>query len=311
MIEMFKLKKKYMKGIISIFTLPQEIDDLGYILEKLKRNSVYIDASIEYVIDITVCLADELTNWANSKLPKEYFEYKSKELVEKYCDWCMNTNLYIETSNNILGCVSQRRESLGKHFDADFFIWLDTDMVFNDTVLYYMESAFKSIKQSGINDFILTPQFVKQWDNTWDTIVNKAYLDYPINFNYNCNIYKEVISNSNEINIRKINQFKFAGGWFTLITKSLLDKIGIPESFGHYGLEDTYIMACSSILSKNGEFVNQYVLDGLIVGENYKNRPNQFIKSFLSVVDRKNEFKNIANSNWNTEINNFISRISK
>ena len=35
---------------------------------------------------------------------------------------------------------------------------------------------------------------------------------------------------------------KFAGGWFTCIHKSILDKITVPESFGHYGMEDTFLM---------------------------------------------------------------------
>jgi hypothetical protein len=48
-----------MKGIISIFALPQELEDLALTLERLKRNSVYLDGSVQYKIDITMSLSDE------------------------------------------------------------------------------------------------------------------------------------------------------------------------------------------------------------------------------------------------------------
>ena len=133
-----------MKGIISIFVMPQEIDDLALVLERLKRNSVFIDSSVKYKVDITISLSDELTDWENSKLPKEYFKERSIELCEKYLDWCLWD---LQWDNpNILGCVSQRRYSLRNNPDADFFIWLDTDIVFKDTTLYYISSAYQMLK---------------------------------------------------------------------------------------------------------------------------------------------------------------------
>ena len=296
-----------MKGIISIFAMPQEIDDLALTLERLKRNSAFIDKSVEYGVDITMCLSDELTDWENSKLPIEYFEDRTRELVEKYCDWCKYKTLTFEKSNGILGCVSQRRESLRNHPDADFFIWLDTDIVFKDTTLYYATSAYQIVKNEGMDMFVVTPQFVKQWDNTWDIVANKKYWNYPINYHLDCNIYEEGLPQIEEVNVTQIGGFKFAGGWFTLISKSLLDKVGIPESFGHYGLEDTFVMAGASILSQRGENTGQFILENLIVGENHKNRPNQSIKRYLSLRDRKEEFKQIAHNNWESEINNFIN----
>lgn len=292
-----------MKGIISIFAMPQEIDDLALTLERLKRNSAFIDKSIEYGIDITMCLSAELTDWGNSKLPIEYFEDRTNELVEKYCDWCKYKTLTFEKSNGILGCVSQRRESLRNHPDADFFIWLDCDIVFKDTTLYYASSAYQMINNAGMDMFVITPQFVKQWDNTWDVVVNKKYLNEPINYHLNCNIYEEGLPQMEGVNVTQINQIKFAGGWFTLITKPLLNKLGIPESFGHYGLEDTFIMFGSSILNQRGENISQFVLENLIVGENHTNRPTQSIKKYLSLKDRKEEFKKIAHSNFEIELN--------
>lgn len=63
-----------MKGIITIFALPQELEDLALTLYNLKRNSIYLDPNIQYKIDITMCLSDELTDWDKTKLPKEYIQ---------------------------------------------------------------------------------------------------------------------------------------------------------------------------------------------------------------------------------------------
>ena len=293
-----------MKGIISIFAMPQEIDDLALTLERLKRNSVFVDPSVEYGVEITMCLSDELTDWENSKLSKQYIKERSIELCEKYLDWCKWE--IIHDTNEILGCVSQRRYSLKNNPDADFFIWLDTDMVFKDTTLYYATSAYQMIKGAGMDMFVVTPQFVKQWDNTWDIITNKNYWNQPVNYHLNSNIYADGLPQLEEVNVAQISSLKFAGGWFTLISKSLLDRVGIPESFGHYGLEDTFVMVCGSLMVQRGETVGQFVLENLIIGENHKNRPNQSIKKYLYIKDRKEEFKQIAHSNWEIEVNKFL-----
>ncbi len=293
-----------MKGIISIFAMPQELEDLALTLERLKRNSVFVDPSVEYGVEITMCLSDELTDWENSKLPKEYIRERSIELCQKYLDWCKWE--IVHDTNEVLGCVSQRRYSLRNNPDADFFIWLDCDFTFKDTTLYYATSAYQMIKAAGMDMFVVTPQFVKQWDSTWDIVANKNYLNQPVNYHLNCNIYADGLPQLEEVNFAQINQLKFAGGWFTLISKGLLDRVGIPESFGHYGLEDTFVMVCGSLMVQRGENVGQFVLENLIIGENHKNRPNQTIKKYLSIKDRKEEFKQIAHSNWEIEINKFL-----
>ena len=143
-----------MKGIISIFVMSQELEDLALTLERLKRNSIYLDGSVGYKIDITMSLSKELTDWENSKLPKEYIKERTEELCEKYLDWC-EYELTIEHGNKILGCVSQRRWSLEKNKDADFFIWLDCDMLFKDTTLYYITSAYDMVHRTGLQNIIV------------------------------------------------------------------------------------------------------------------------------------------------------------
>jgi hypothetical protein len=252
-----------------------------------------------------MCLSDELTNWSETKLPKDYIKERTTELATKFLDWCEWTLLW---GDEILGCVSQRRYSLNKHQDADFFIWLDCDFIFKDTTLSYMTQAYQTIKESNIDLFILTPQFVKQWDNTWDVLVNKSFLNHPIDYELVADVYKDTLPDIGEVEVKPIPNFKFAGGWFTLISKDLLSKTGIPESLGHYGLEDTYVTECCNILRHNNENVYQFILENHIIGESYIHRPNETIKKYISNVSKKDEFTKVAHINFPIEINKFYER---
>jgi hypothetical protein len=294
-----------MKGVITIFALPQELEDLALTLYNLKRNSIYLDNTTKYKVEITMCLSDELTNWDESKLPKEYIKERTEELVTKFLDWCEWTLMW---GDDILGCVSQRRYSLQNNNDADFFIWLDCDFIFKDTTLSYMTQAYQTIKESNINMFVLTPQFVKQWDDTWDVIVNKSFLNHPIDYELIADVYKDTLPDIGEIEVKAIPSFKFAGGWFTLISKDLLNKTGIPESLGHYGLEDTYVIECCNMLRQKGGNVFQFILENHIIGESYTHRPNETIKKYISNINKKDEFTKIAHSNFPIEINKFYER---
>ncbi len=297
-----------MKAVISIFAMPQEFEDLALTLYNLKINSVFLEAGINYKVDLTMCLSDELTDWELSKLPKEYIKERTEELCRKYLDWC-EFELVIENGNQILGCVSQRRNSWLKNTDADFFIWLDTDIFFKDITLFYMNETIKMVKNDNFDMFVITPQFVKQWDNTWDVIVNQNYWNMPLDYYKTNNVFGDCLPQFDTVNVKRLETFKFAGGWFTLISKSLLDKISVPESFGHYGLEDTFIMICSSLMKNKGIEVNQFIIENLICGENHKNRPNESVKNYISSKNRKEEFRKIAESNWEKEISLFNNKI--
>ena len=289
--------------------MPQELEDLALTLNGLKRNSVFLDDICDYHIEVTMCLSDELTDWENTKLPKEYIEKRTKELCQKYLGWC-TYSLIIERGNEILGCVSQRRKTLKNNPDADFFIWLDTDIVFKDTTLYYATHAYKMVAETGLKMFAITPEFVRQWDETWDVIVNKDYRNNPLNYHLDANIYYDCLPQLQPIEVKEINDLKFAGGWFTLISKELLTKVDVPESFGHYGLEDTFVMVCGAIMKQKQMLVSQFIMENMIAGEQHKNRTNDTIKEFIASKNRKDEFRKIAEDNWAPEINKFIATLN-
>lgn len=289
------------KGVITIFAMPQEIEDLALTLNMLKRNSVFRVRDISYKVEITMCVSDELTDWNKSRLPKEYISERTIELCNKYLDWC-EYDLNIETGSDILGCVSQRRYSLNKNPDADFFIWLDCDFIFKDTTLFYSGETFKTLIESGFENVIITPQFVKQWDETWDVLVNENFINHEFDYELIADVYEDTLPNLNDIDIQMIDTFKFAGGWFTLISNSVLKTIRIPESFGHYGLEDTFVIECCKIMKHRGYNINQFIMRNLIIGESYIHRPNETVKKFIHSINRKSEFAKIANDNFLNEL---------
>ena len=293
-----------MKVVISIFCLPYEIDELENTLNQLKKASYYIDKKIEWVLDVTMTVSNKIVNWDKSSLPKKYFIDKFSKL-SSHTDWCIKE---FKTSETILGCVSQRRSSLTNHVDADYFIWLDTDIIFDERTLSYMQMTMEGTNKEYVHS-IITPELVRIWDNSWDILVNEQFIDEPFDYNQTNDPYKdsgikgdisiEVVLNSNSPQSR----FKFAGGWFTCISGALLQRIGIPESFGHYGFEDTFVMVCSEKLMRETDIqITQFKVKNLVVCENYKYRDNHHYLNGLSAFDRREEFKKIANDNWQTEV---------
>ena len=181
-------------------------------------------------------------------------------------------------------------------------------MFFNDYLLSYIGASVDALLSNNVEHYVLTPQITRQWDDSWDIIVNKNLLDRQLNDNLTADVFDLGLTSFGDVGLRPIENFKAAGGWCTVISNDLLELTGIPESFGHYGLEDTFVMACAMMLIQRGENIGQFVMENLIVGENHKNRPNETIKQYLSLKDRKEEFKKIAHSNWETEINKFYNK---
>lgn len=271
-------------------------------LIQLKRASFYLSGKVDYHIDITMSVSDELFDWNESEIKSVFFSRKFNSL-EKYTDWC-TSNFRIERNSDINGCVSQRRYTTNRYSDYDFHIWLDTDIIFNEMTLYYVESGSIGLCENH-KHFVLTPEIVKVWDDTWDCLVNENFLDKPLNYhNTDCDPYKDtkiwgnVQLESVRNNIYGQPAMKFAGGWFTCLSNPLLQKIGIPESIGHYGIEDTFIMWGADKLGID----YQFKLKNLVVCEDYKYRNNNHYISSLSVIDRREEYKAIAHRNFNPEL---------
>lgn len=277
-----------MKTVISIFCLPQEIDELEQLLLRLKFAFNHVNIS-NYTIDISLGISDQLTNWEESTLPKQYFLDKFETITN------LLPNIVSRTSEDILGCVSQRRYTWKTYQDCDYFIWLDTDIVFDPITLYYLEESFNSIKDQFPLS-VITPEIVKVWDGTWDCLVNDKFQKEKYGYEKLNNPYADCGQHGEIFLERVLNQIpgqppmKFAGGWFTCISKVLLDKITIPDNLGHYGWEDTLIMHACARLGEG----HQFKVKNLVVCENYKFRDNSYFTKYIKNIDKREEFKTIA-----------------
>jgi len=294
-----------MKIVISIFSLPHEIDDLEKTLNQLKIASNYISNKTEWVLDVSMTLSDELVNWKKSSIPKQYFVDKFMKL-SAHTDWCMKT---FRISDEIKGCVSQRRFTTLEYTDADFFIWLDTDIIFDERTIVYFETILPIVSQQT-NYSIVTPEIVRIWDNTRYLLVNVQFLNKPFGYQKSNDPFKDsgikgdVSLESVSTSIPNQPRFKFAGGWMTCLSGDLVRRIGVPESFGHYGYEDTFIMWGAERLMKTTDInIQQFKIKNLVVCENYKYRNNSHYINNISAFDKREEYKQIAESKFNEELN--------
>jgi len=294
-----------MRIVISIFTLPHEIDELEILLHQLRLSSYHLSDDVELVLDITLCLSENMVNWKKSSIPKPYFEEKLLKL-SAHTDWCVK---YMRTSTDILGEVSHRRESFETHFkSASHFIWLNTHIIFPEKTLFYLEQSLKQVSEFTPHH-IVTPEMVRMWDESWDNVVNEKFKNKKLNYQSindpfkDNGIYGEVEIVEVKNTIPKQPRYKFMGGLFTCISKPLLKRIGIPESFGHYGYDDTFIMWSSEKLTQTTDIeVQQFKMKNVVVCENYKYRNNTHYLNNMSVFDRREQFQQIAESNFGKEL---------
>ena len=114
-------------------------------------------------------------------------------------------------------------------------------------------------------------------ENNWNIFFqyNKEFLDKPLDYQKTNDPYKdsgikgEVSIETVQNNFQNQPRFKFGGGWFTCISTPLLKRIGVPQSFGHYGYEDTFVMwASEKVIKTKGIDIQQFKLKNVVVCEN-------------------------------------------
>jgi hypothetical protein len=291
------------KIVITTFIMPNEIDDLERILGDLNKASKHIDGN-NYELYLALSVDDYLVDWENSKLDKQFFVDRFNTL-KPLTQWAGKATFNVR--NDIMGCTSLRRIAHTECTNATHFIWLDTDIVFDEKILFYMENAIDVI--DNVDKYVISPECVKIWDTTWDCLVNKNFLNKEVGY---CKINNPFVD-SGEVgevsletvlnNVSNQPRMKFGGGWFNCLSKALLDRVPLPESMGHYGPDDTFIMWASEKLNLNGEQLYQFKLKNYIVCENYIYRDRTHYDKLVKRIDRKEEFRNQANKSFSIEIN--------
>jgi hypothetical protein len=284
---------------ITVHLLPHEIDWFEWQCKQLKLSSFYLNPEDTVILDAT--LNFNFTDWEESRIPKEFFENKFK-ICEELSTWA-DTRFSIDTEGKCRGCDDKRRETI-RTTDADSILYLDTDLIFDTTLLATIIEASKHTPEEC---YIITPQIPKLWDHTWDVLVSSEFENQPYGFEKVVDpFYASSITGENSL--KPLDTFKFGGGWFNLLSTKLLKVTDIPDSFGPYGMDDTYVMECCKLMQRKGMKVQQYVLEGTTVAENYKFRNNPY-NSLLVSENKQNEYRQAAESNFVQELKNFNSSL--
>jgi hypothetical protein len=256
--------------------------DIGkdYLTKKQQKNIKF---------NVVMCVSDEIIDWGKSSVTKE-------ECTEKFLGLNPLTNwageVIFETTTTINGCTSMRR--LSGYSDSKYYLWLDTDIIFEPQTLAHSINSIKILERSGITKFVSIPEIVRQWDSTWDCLVNENFINKPIGYQATNNPHIDAIIYGDpeleEVRNNVPNQpyMKFGGGWFALISKELMKVIPFPENYGHYGLDDTYLMWGAEILKD--PMIKQFKIKNVVVCENYFDRETTY-KEKIQFIDKREEFK--------------------
>jgi len=287
---------------VIIHLLPHEIDWFEWQSKQFKLGSYYLDKNDKVIIDVTLNL--NLVDWGQSQLPKQFFIDKFTQ-IKTLWDWA-ETQFIIDEENKCLGCDDKRREAIRSTI-ANNILYLDSDLFFKPELLHYVIESAKLIDHDY---YIVSPQTVRMWDSSWDIITNPQHLQTPANMEtyYANDPFEIIVYEQSNINLKPINEFKFGGGWFNLLSTKLLKLTDIPDSFGPYGIDDFYVMICCNMLKQKGYGIQQYVLDGTTVIENFKYRWDPY-KKYLYLINKQDEFRTQAEKNLNLELQNFINKI--
>ena len=279
--------------LVCIHVMPREIELFERFMIQYKKALQYLDENDNVTIKASLNLNPELIDWKNSELTPEYFINK----FEKLFDSISNINEIILDSK-LMGTTQQKRESI--KLDYDQFIFVDADIIFPEQLLKYQLEASYVLE----GRYILIPNVIKLGDPSWDVIVHDDFLNYPFNQQHSHPPQETINQAIKEVYIQQSPVFKFGCGMHTLYSKEFWNLIGIPESFGGYGPEDTFGMYSATLALQHGYDIKQYILKGIYTTEDYIDRVPSF-DSKIKVFDRKQEFRSKAELTFQTELLKF------
>jgi len=289
------------KVVIQVFPMVNEIDYLERTLLLLKQASIYIDKEkFHIILDITLPVSDYLTDWDNSILKQDYFINKFKNL-EKYANWC--DEYYFNIDDKVKGCVDCCINNIYKYSEVDDMIWLDIDIIFNPFTLNLILESSLEIKPKQSN-YIITPEYVKLWDNSWNILVNDNFINESYGYE---KINDPIIDTTiicEDISLESLTTYKWGGAWFTLYSKKLLDYIQFPKDIEGYSPIDTFIMKCCKYIPN----VTQYKMKNLVVAEDYRYLDRTLYNNYLKSINRKQDLFQIG---WDKMINHLQNNILK
>lgn len=289
---------------VVIFVMPWEINAYRKSVDKLE-SSVKNHPGINITLHACLCVSDTVIHWGKSKADRKYFIDNFKKINNSLSS-IKHQNTTRISENNITGCVDWRRKHIQNCRSGIPVIWLDCDIVFSHDALSLIKKSIDNIVDQY---YIITPQIPRMWDETWDCLVHEDFNDKALGYCYDFDV-SQIDKSGIDRSILQLNknpQFKFAGGWLTVLSSDLLKLVCIPETFKPYGEEDTYLMQVCEGLIKQGWSITQYTIQGLLVAQDF-NLFNSKKKQLRIINDKDGEaFYN--RSIRETAISNTLSRI--
>lgn len=294
---------------IVIFILPTELNELRNTIKLLRDSAKHLSSKHQHRLNVIMGVSDEIVDWSQSEWSLQRCEEEFED-ISQLVNW---TESKFTVSTEVSGCVTARKFK-AFNTDAKWYLWLDVDIIFPEEILHATYASLLAIEEAGFTKFVLTPSTVRLWDETWDCIVSPRFMDKAIGYERKNNPYEDVtLSGIREFTLSEVRNtyfgqpyMKFAGGWFTTISHDLLTIIPIPDSFIHYGLEDTYIMWAAHLLDDTD--IKQFRNMELVVCENYFDRDIQ-LKNKIKLVDRRDEYKRHNSKMFDRELQKYIKRL--
>jgi len=84
-------------------------------------------------------------------------------------------------------------------------------------------------------------------------------------------------------------------------------KSDIPDVLGPYGVDDTFVMFAAQIMKLNGVKLEQYLMENIIVAENYCLRHNPY-KNYVTYFEDRNNFKSKAEAALGDCLRDFVNK---
>jgi len=280
--------------LVCVHVMPNEMDLFDRWVEQYKKALQYLDDTDNVTLMATLNLSPSLTDWDNSELKQPYFirRFSKAQSVKNINEVVSRVPGY--------GTTAQKRDAIKLNYDQ--FIFIDTDIAFPEQLLKYQLEA--SYQLSG--KYIILPQIVKLWDNSWDLAVHDNFINKEYNYHLTHNADLTYNQDINEVSLQLLDTFKFGCGMHTLYSKEFWDLIGIPESFGGYGSEDTFAMYASNYAVRAGIDIKQYLLKGAYISENMvADRSNNQVKS----VANKENSRELSYKQFPDELKKFLIKI--
>ena len=285
------------KTLVCIHIMPNEIEMFQTFMIQYRKALMHCK-DYEVYIKATLNLNPKLTDWDKSELKQDYF---IKIFNEQFQYKEMHQLNEIILDDSMWGTTQQKRESIKIDY-FDQFVFVDTDIVLHEFQLLYQLKASEPL--SG--KYIVSPSLPKWFDGSWDVLTCSGMEN--VDFNTKETLASVHLQQPTELSMKQTPYIKFGCGMHTLYSKEFWEFIGIPESFGGYGPEDTFGMGAATNANLHGYDIKQYVLDGLYISEDYFNREPS-IKDKIVKSDLKTDFYKQAQSQFRREMLKFISTL--